>query len=179
MISPRSDPIRVCVVRARVGDDPTVLGSKGRLFVVTTGAARRCCVGAVCLVALFPTWSRMMEQPGLPGRGGGAAPDMAEVRARVTDPRGAVVSDVPWQVAWYCERTSLWLPPVVQEDPASASVPEQIAAIYLSPQVLRYGKGEKVDAWQRMFLGRSRPDGFSRALRLPAGGRLFLRETAG
>jgi len=64
----------------------------------------------------------------------------------------------------------------VQANRQAASVPQEVAAIYLSPQVLRYGPEEQVEPWQRMFLGRSRPDGFDVPLRLPEGGRLFLRK---
>ena len=162
------------VIRERVGEDPLVIGGKGRLIAMSPQTARGGLLAAFVLVCLFPTWSRVVGIGGSLVRSDSA--DMAALRAQVPGQDSLVISDVPWLVAWRTGRTSLWLPGVVQANRQAASVPQEVAAIYLSPQVLRYGPEEQVEPWQRMFLGRSRPDGFDVPLRLPEGGRLFLRK---
>jgi hypothetical protein len=162
------------VIQERVGEDPLVIGGKGRLIAMSPQVVRGGALAAVVLASLFPTWSRAVgrdQRPGWPPQA-----DMAALGSHLTGRDSVVISDVPWLVAWRTGRTSLWLPGVVQADRQAASVPQEVAALYLSPQVLRYGPGEQVEPWQRMFLGRSRPDGFDVPIRLPEGGRLFLRE---
>lgn len=165
----------VSTIRERVGEDPVVVGGKGALFAIAPQSVRGFALLGLTLAALCPTLSRVAERPWSARRSTRSA-DMREIRKHVPNPGSVVISDVPWQVAWRTGRTALWLPPATQEEPGERPLSSEVAAIHLSPQVLRYGAGEKVMPWQRMFLGRSRPEGFARPIRLPEGGRLFLRE---
>ncbi|MGC8834367.1 MAG: ArnT family glycosyltransferase [Armatimonadota bacterium] len=68
---------------------------------------------------------------------------------RGTPENTVVVSDVPWAVAWYANRTSIWLPNN-ERDFAAVDKKGRIDAIYLSSMLLRYPANEMVSGWQSL-----------------------------
>jgi len=149
-------------------------GGKGSPLAIRPDTVRFGAIFGLCLVGLYPTLSRVLQRP-WPPRHSLVLQDMAELDERVPS-YAVVMSDVPSRVAWYAKRPALLLPPVVGKDPEAAHVADDVAAIYLSPELLRYGPGGKAEAWQRMLAGERRSEGFLPPAILPEGGRLLLRE---
>jgi hypothetical protein len=91
-------------------------------------------------------------------------------------PKATVISDVPWAVAWYSEKTAIWLPATVTDETSKARGLKLVDGIFLSRGILSYAPVEGVAAWQRMYLGLSYPEKFKIAARWKGTGVLFLRE---
>lgn len=101
-------------------------------------------------------------------------------------PRGALVlSDIPWAVAWYADRTAGWLPSAPLTKPQERSDPTQtagfaaidgpehrVAAIYLSSRLMAHPAAERLAGWQAL---RAAPEGFRLEAVLPGGDVLLLR----
>lgn len=69
--------------------------------------------------------------------------------AQIAMPREAVLaSDVPWAVAWYGNRRSMWLP---QTEKDLERLAPQIEGIYLTSLILAYPAGEDVDRWKAFY----------------------------
>jgi hypothetical protein len=69
--------------------------------------------------------------------------------AQISMPREAVLaSDVPWAVAWYGNRRSMWLP---QTEKDLERLAPQIEGIYLTSLILAYPAGEDVDRWKAFY----------------------------
>jgi hypothetical protein len=69
--------------------------------------------------------------------------------AQISTPREAVLaSDVPWAVAWYGNRRSMWLP---QTEKDLERLAPQIQGIYLTSLILAYPAGEDVDRWKAFY----------------------------
>jgi len=130
---------------------------------------------AVCLVPSLAmrVAEAGLERPTTPP-GGQGVQDLSRWPAS-----GAIVTDVPWAVAWLADRTAVWLPRPEAEAPDPSGQTAQVSAIYLSPLILQYDAREQVRPWQRMALGRSRPEGFRLAQRWSDGSVLFVRERNG
>ena len=78
------------------------------------------------------------------------------IRIRRQVPKGEVIiSDLPWAVAWYAERKSVWLP----SDPEGVSAllvrfPE-IKYIYLTPETNRYRSSASRISWAEIYRNRT------------------------
>jgi len=69
--------------------------------------------------------------------------------AKYVTTSSTVVSDVPWAVAWYTGKTSVWLPKELG-DFTKVDRTRRVDAIYLSPMLGRYAPSEGVQPWQLM-----------------------------
>ena len=118
-----------------------LLNSLGMTRTVSTLAA-----AAVVAVLAVPTVLKIAAP--LPTiRDVGASHLMAIKRG--TPENTVVVSDVPWAVAWYANRKSVWLPNN-ERDFAAVDKKSRIDAIYLSSMLLRYPANEMVTGWQSL-----------------------------
>ena len=150
------------------------LEERGRLalWFISLGI-RRCLLLGVAILAFIPTLMSL------------ASPSydyqsklrqaLQELRS-LLPPKATVISDVPWAVALYSEKTAIWLPATVTDETSKARGLELVDGIFLSRGVLSYAPVEGVSAWQRMYLGLSYPDKFKLAQRWRGTGVLFLRE---
>ena len=71
-----------------------------------------------------------------------------------------VLSDIPWAVAWYAERPSLWLPWDLNQYLKIDKTREHIQLAYLTPALLNYGRGENPGVWRRIYLTGQLPKDF-------------------
>ncbi len=75
---------------------------------------------------------------------------LAELRSTVRE-NEAIVSDIPWPVAWYAHRTVLWFPWEVEQLKEIKEKFEEIKFIYLSPIVFEYPEIENVADWASIY----------------------------
>jgi hypothetical protein len=70
---------------------------------------------------------------------------------KVVGSETAIASDVPWKVAWYSDRTSVWLP----KDDSFISARRKglnTDVVILSNSLLMYPRYEKLDLWKRAYM---------------------------
>jgi len=90
-----------------------------------------------------------------------------------TLPRNAiVVTDAPWAVAWYADRTAVWLP-LEPEDFEAVQKRIGMDAVYFSSLLATYPPSERAQLWQHIFAARAAPPGFA-AEALPQPGEVLL-----
>ena len=64
---------------------------------------------------------------------------------------GAIISDLPWAVAWYAERKSVWLPSDPDGVPALLERFPEIKYIYLTPETNRYISSGSRISWAEIY----------------------------
>ena len=99
-------------------------------------AARYFMAGIFCVVLCLPTALTFIST-----RPNAVAyppyyPPIIQQTADWMKPNELVMSDVPWAVAWYGRRQSIWLTLNTQEDFASVNARQPVSAIYLTPLTL-------------------------------------------
>ena len=62
-----------------------------------------------------------------------------------------IVSDVPWAIAWYANRNSLWIPWEVEQMRAIKQRLKKVRFLYLTPSLFQYPESENVDGWQEIY----------------------------
>lgn len=124
-------------------------------------------------VNLYPLGARFI---------GGARPaanpkERMDVVQKLVGEKETVVTDIPWAVAWYCDRTAIWLPFTSRDYADVKRFAGGLNNLYLSPLILEYQQ-EHIRIWQSIYLTLQIPQTISldKGLRLKEGG-LFLSDT--
>jgi len=89
-----------------------------------------------------------------------------------------VVTDIPWAVAWYCDRTAVWLPMAEIDYLIVGKAAGGINNIYLSPILFEYHRTENIELWKNIFMSRRLPRNIllRAATYLPEGGMFLSNE---
>jgi len=137
---------------------------------------RTAALSVFVFLVLLPSWSGFVPAP-YP-RVAIYNPGLIEEISAAVPPDRVIVSDVPWAVAWYGDRSSLWLPARVgdYEEINLYYVPPveafYITAFYLGPY---YDPGERDPGWQRLTASGWLPEGWNLRHRHPLpGGQVLL-----
>ena len=132
------------------------------------GISRNAATGAVASLLIISAYPISLSA--LPGSNP-AKPDRRnfDYLERALPSDAVILTDQPWAVAWYANRTAVWLPLAVTPQPdqnPNMTMPEAAdatqskgmlsleklgikpSAIYLSSELLRYPAAEQVDRWQ-------------------------------
>lgn len=64
------------------------------------------------------------------------SPPVIQAVSRWLQPDELMMSDIPWAVAWYGNRTCVWLPLTYQEDYQAINRQRPVKALYLTPQTM-------------------------------------------
>lgn len=98
------------------------------------------------------------------------------INTEVPEAKGVILTDVADMVAWYCDRTAVWLP--VHEAIGSDVLPlNMIEAIYVSPSILGLRPEPDVLKWREYFREDKEISGFIRVKHLSRDhGLLYIRE---
>jgi hypothetical protein len=152
-----------------------LVSAQERTLAVQTALA----AGLVAVIA-YPLFTQLALMPKASQRAPGQAVEYVGDHLR----EGAVVmTDVPWEVAWYARRTAVWLTTAPRSDGADPTQTPDFArvdgpqgrvdAILLSASLRTYPANERVAGWQRI---RDVPAGFepAAAFARPDGGREVL-----
>ncbi len=139
--------------------------------------AKALAIGLLLLAAALPALVNLVSPP----EERGPARDNIRLMARALPADAVVATDIPWAVAWYANRTSVWLPNSPQEgDPTRSAAfvqvdgrERRVKAIFLSSSILSYSTAEKLVGWQRL---RAAPQGFRLKAVFPGRELLLTRE---
>jgi hypothetical protein len=106
-------------------------------------AASRSVLAALVLVTAFPLATSLKF--GVPIASG---IDIASLGRLPSVTGGVVASDVPWAVAWYGKRPSLWLP---QTERDLERLAPRLGGLYLTGLLLSYPESEEVGRWKAFY----------------------------
>ena len=103
-------------------------------------------------------------------------PPYAACAARLLEPDEVLCTDIPWATAWYGDRTSLLLPPSVEDLPALRAAGRRIAAVYLAlpaePFAASGATAALDSSWLALRQGQTPPGfPFTQGFYLPPGSR--------
>lgn len=109
--------------------------------------ASRWGIAAAAILLLFPGIHRLTEllRPDDAERGRLALGAMIQ---RQTPPDSVILTDVPWAVAWYGDRTSVWIPQRVEE---TARVAELTSAKYVLLTAAGGNSEEIEETWRQIY----------------------------
>jgi hypothetical protein len=105
--------------------------------------ATRAALAALVLVTAFPLVVSLKF-----GAAAVSGIDTAGLTQLSTPRETVLASDVPWAVAWYGNRRSMWLP---QTERDLERLAPQLGGIYLTSLILAYPAGEEVDRWKAFY----------------------------
>jgi len=83
--------------------------------------------------------------------------DRMEMISKIVEKGQPVVTDIPWAVAWYCDRIGIWLPLTELDYSIVKKFAGGIQNIYLSPVLFEYPAAENVELWKSIFMTRKVP----------------------
>jgi hypothetical protein len=63
----------------------------------------------------------------------------------------AIVSDMPWAVAWYANRTAIWIPWEIKQMKEIKGQMRDVRFLHLSPMIFKYPDTENVGGWQDIY----------------------------
>jgi len=86
-----------------------------------------------------------------------------------------VATDVPFALAWHCDRKTVWLPLGIGQLAALCEDREEIRYLYLSASILMYPGTENPDRWKQTYLQKSHVPGFQLDPRFSGFGVLYKR----
>ena len=75
---------------------------------------------------------------------------MAKVE-RIVKEHEVIVSDMPWAVAWYANRTAIWIPWEVEQMKEIKEKIKDVRFLHLSPMIFKYPDTERVEPWQDIY----------------------------
>ena len=125
-------------------------------------------VAAFCLVSIYPGFVALIY--GLPAPGYiSTAFSKAELLSlkesgnmgkiqNLSKSDEIIVSDIPWAIAWYGNRNSLWIPWEVEQMKEIKENISKIRFLYLTPFLFKYPESENVDGWQEIYRTGMVPD---------------------
>jgi len=70
----------------------------------------------------------------------------------------AVLSDAPWAVAWYANRSAVWIPWKLEQMNELKKVVKNLRFLYLTPVLFKYPDSENVQEWQSIYRSGMVPD---------------------
>lgn len=125
---------------------------EGRRFV--SNKTRIAAVAIFVAVNVYPLVTRIV----LGGSAQSPYPkDRMEMVQKLVEKDEVVVTDIPWALAWYCDRTAIWLPLTEIDYVVVKGTAGKINNIYLSPVLFEYPRAEMVDMWKNIYLSRQVP----------------------
>ena len=62
-----------------------------------------------------------------------------------------VVSDIPWAIAWYANRSAIWIPWEIDQMKAIKNKVRNIRFLHLTPMIFKYPDIENVDGWREIY----------------------------
>jgi len=141
---------------------PFVIMASADFFYATIGSSflvnskRKKMIFVILFVALnaYPLLTRIV----LGGAARSAYPkDRMEMVQKLVGKNEVLITDIPWAVAWYCDRTAVWLPQTEIDYRIVKQTAGGINNIYLSPLLFEYPRVENVEIWKNIFLTRQVP----------------------
>jgi 4-amino-4-deoxy-L-arabinose transferase-like glycosyltransferase len=145
-------------------------------YLVTSRKAKVVAITVFIIINVYPLATRII----LGGASRTAYPkDRMEMIRNLVGEKEIVVTDIPWAVAWYCDRTAVWLPLTEIDYTIVKRTTGAINNIYLSPLLFEYPRAENVEIWKNIFLTRQVPRAIflSKGTYLKEGG-MFLSNEA-
>jgi 4-amino-4-deoxy-L-arabinose transferase-like glycosyltransferase len=94
--------------------------------------------------------------------------------SRALPPKAILVTDAPWAVAWYADRSAVWLP-LTPEDFETVQKRLGVDAVYFTSLLATYPPSESAQIWQSIFAARAAPPGFAAELLPQPGEALMVR----
>ncbi len=70
---------------------------------------------------------------------------------RLVRPDEAVASDIPWAVAWYANRRTVWIPWEIEQMREIKELVPRVRFLHLSPVIFKYPEIENVGAWREIY----------------------------
>ena len=70
---------------------------------------------------------------------------------RIVKEHEVVVSDMPWAIAWYANRTAIWIPWEIEQMKAIKEKLADVRFLHLSPMIFKYPDTENVGGWQDIY----------------------------
>ncbi|NPV45570.1 MAG: hypothetical protein HPY69_01325 [Armatimonadetes bacterium] len=67
-----------------------------------------------------------------------------------------VATDIPWWATWYANQTTIFLPNSIAELGQMQKAGIKLDLVYLSPQLLRFPREERMEDWQRALVTRQK-----------------------
>lgn len=99
-----------------------------------------------CILILYPSVSywQSSKQPNI-------YIDMGKALKEMTKTGDVIASDIAWEISWYADRKTVWLPYDIETmDKISSSIP--VDYVFLSVGILRPLATYRDDTWHRLFL---------------------------
>jgi hypothetical protein len=128
--------------------------------------------GVLVLVAAYPTI--LVLAIGTPATSNPVQPCLEDLQKFVPQNQ-IIVSDVPWAVAWYSERSSIWFPQGTDDYRRIENTIAPLNVICLTSMMGTYSPDEKADAWKQMYFRGQAPAGFKLARAYQEGMLVFAR----
>jgi 4-amino-4-deoxy-L-arabinose transferase-like glycosyltransferase len=104
-------------------------------------------------------------------------------RADKRAPREPVYSDMPWVVAWYADRTAIWLPFGDVDMRATEQAVGQLRWLVVTPQIMKYPPGERIEGyaqmWQESLTSEPKSGAWRLRRRMVNGGWILLERVPG
>jgi tetratricopeptide (TPR) repeat protein len=86
----------------------------------------------------------------------------------------AIVTDQPWEVAWYSKRPAVWLPSL-PDQLSKVNQQQPLGSLFLSSQVASRTESASLEKWQRIYRGEDPLTGYSKSVVSREGDILFLK----
>lgn len=77
---------------------------------------------------------------------------------KLVRPDEVVASDIPWAVAWYANRRSVWIPWEIEQMREIKELVPRVRFLHLSPAIFKYPEIENVRQWQQIYRSGRVPD---------------------
>ncbi|MCX6348178.1 MAG: glycosyltransferase family 39 protein [Candidatus Aureabacteria bacterium] len=77
-------------------------------------------------------------------------PSLAKMQSLVKADE-VVLSDVPWAVAWYANRSAVWIPWKIDQMNELKKIFKNLRFLYLTPVLFKYPEVENVQDWQSIY----------------------------
>jgi len=124
---------------------------------IKSNIVKKVLIGLFVLVNVFPLLLTFVQRS--PSRNSYNKENLYQLQKMAGEDE-TVVSDIPWAVAWYTERPSLWLPWDLKQYWKIDNTREHIKLAYLTPALLNYGRAENTGVWRRIYLTGQLPKEF-------------------
>jgi hypothetical protein len=124
--------------------------------------------GVICVLSLYPGASSAVF--GLPRQRYLASvvgkeeatqirtnPSLEKMQSLVKDDE-AVISDVPWAIAWYANRSAVWIPWKLDQMNELKKTVKNLRFLYLTPVLFKYPDSENMQEWRSIYRSGMVPD---------------------
>jgi uncharacterized membrane protein YecN with MAPEG domain len=98
--------------------------------------ARPMFIGGFIVLIAAPLTATLLPPRSYPVAYPPYSPPVIQAVSRWMQPEELMMSDIPWAVAWYGNRTCVWLPLNYQEDYQAINRQRPVQALYLTPQTM-------------------------------------------